>query len=240
MSQEQAMQHWQTIKEAIHKIYAKQASSLSYEELYRTAYNLVLHKHGELLYNGVKNTTIELLQPIVEQLINASEEDLLKRLNDIWQQEKLCIIMIKDILMYMDRNYVPKLKLQSVEHLQTSQFKNHVILNHAIKQKVITKLISEIKKERDGGIVEITQMRSAIQMLVEVGISSKKIYENEFEKIFIHESQNYYRMESNQFITDNSCYSYLQKAKQRLNEELDRLLNYLDSSSEKILIKTFL
>ncbi len=50
MSQEQALQHWNTIKEAIHKIYAKQASSLSYEELYRTAYNLVLHKHGDLLY----------------------------------------------------------------------------------------------------------------------------------------------------------------------------------------------
>ena len=37
--------------------------------------------------------------------------------------------MIKDILMYMDRNYVPKLKLQSVEHLQISQFKNNVIIN---------------------------------------------------------------------------------------------------------------
>ena len=29
------------------------ASSLSFEELYRNAYNLVLHKHGELLYRGV-------------------------------------------------------------------------------------------------------------------------------------------------------------------------------------------
>lgn len=68
MSQDQAVQHWTTIKEAIFKIYQKQASSLSYEELYRTAYNLVLHKHGELLYNGVKQTTVELLQPIVTRL----------------------------------------------------------------------------------------------------------------------------------------------------------------------------
>jgi len=49
------------MKEAIKRIYNLQASSLSYEELYRTAYNLVLHKHGDLLYNGVKNITIELL-----------------------------------------------------------------------------------------------------------------------------------------------------------------------------------
>jgi hypothetical protein len=61
--------------------------------------------------------------------------------------------------MYMDRNYVPKVKLQSVEHLQTSQFKHHVILNAQIKQKLISKIISEIKKERDGGIADIAQLR---------------------------------------------------------------------------------
>lgn len=54
---------------------------------------------------------------MVELLIKSSEEDLLKRINEIWQQEKLYIIMIKDILMYMDRNYVPKVKQPSVEHL---------------------------------------------------------------------------------------------------------------------------
>jgi len=102
---------------------------LSYEELYRTAYSLVLHKHGELLYQGVKNTTVELLQPMVERLLRCSDEDLLKKMNDLWKQVKLCIIMIKDILMYMDRNYVPKMKLQSMDQLQTSQFKHYVILN---------------------------------------------------------------------------------------------------------------
>lgn len=83
--------------------------------MYRTAYSLVLHKHGDLLYNGVKNTTVELLHPIVERISKAADEDLLKKINEIWKQEKLCIVMIKDILMYMDRNYVPKMKLQSME-----------------------------------------------------------------------------------------------------------------------------
>jgi hypothetical protein len=93
--------------------------------------------------------------------------------------------MIKDILMYMDRNYVPKLKLQSVESLQTSQFKHYIVLNQQIKAKLITRIIGEIKNERDGEIVDIPQLRSSIQMLVEVGMSSKKIYEAEFEKVFI-------------------------------------------------------
>lgn len=72
---------------------------------------------------------MELLEPIREKLLNCSEDDLLRKVNEIWKNEKMCIVMIKDILMYMDRNYVPKMKLQSMEQLQTSQFKNHVILN---------------------------------------------------------------------------------------------------------------
>ena len=69
MQRDQAAQHWETIRDAIVKIHSKQASQLSYEELYRTAYNMVLHKHGELLYNNVKQTTGELLKPIAEEIL---------------------------------------------------------------------------------------------------------------------------------------------------------------------------
>ena len=42
---------------------------------------------------------------------------------------------------------------------------------------------------------------------------SKKLYEHEFERPFIAETLNYYRIESNNFITSSSCYAYLQRAK---------------------------
>ena len=43
---------WMALRSAIDEIHNKNASSLSFEELYRNAYNLVLHKHGELLYQA--------------------------------------------------------------------------------------------------------------------------------------------------------------------------------------------
>lgn len=106
----QAQQHWNTIKDAIQKIYAHKASSLSYEELYRTAYILVLHKHGEMLYDNVRKTTVEMLQPIAQRLITMPDEDLLKEITNDWAMEKNIIIMIKDILLYMNKNFVPKMK----------------------------------------------------------------------------------------------------------------------------------
>ena len=55
-----------------------------------------------------------------------------------------------------------------MEQLQTSQFKHHVILNQQIRQKLIAKLLSEIEKERNGDIVERSQLKFTIQMLVEL------------------------------------------------------------------------
>lgn len=47
---------WQSLENAIREIYNQNASQLSFEELYRNSYNLVLHKHHDLLYNGVRDT----------------------------------------------------------------------------------------------------------------------------------------------------------------------------------------
>ena len=56
-------------------------------------------------------------------------------------------------------------------------------------------------------------------MLIEVGMSSRRIYEQEFEAVLITQTRDYYRNESNNFISDNSCTAYLRKANNRLNEE---------------------
>ncbi len=45
---------WQLLKDAIQEIQRKNNSGLSFEELYRNAYTMVLHKHGERLYTGLK------------------------------------------------------------------------------------------------------------------------------------------------------------------------------------------
>ena len=118
MQRSQIQQHWETIQDAIYKIYNKKASSLSYEELYRTAYHLVLHKHGQMLYDSVRDTTVELLKPIAEDIIATSDEKFLQEFNRIWSEIKECIVMIRDILLYMNKNFVPKFNLPLVEHMQ--------------------------------------------------------------------------------------------------------------------------
>lgn len=53
---------WALLKNAIQEIQKKNNSGLSFEELYRNAYTMVLHKHGERLYTGLKEVVTEHLE----------------------------------------------------------------------------------------------------------------------------------------------------------------------------------
>jgi cullin 3 len=106
------------------------------------------------------------------------DEDLLKEITNVWALEKNVIIMIKDILLYMDKNFVPKMKnYQNVQAMQTSQFKTQVILNSQIKKRLVSLLLAEIEKERNGEMIERIYLQKVIEMLVEVGMQSRRIYE---------------------------------------------------------------
>ena len=78
----------------------------------------MLHKHGQMLYDSVRDTTVDLLKPIAEDIIATSDEKFLQEFNRIWSEIKECIVMIRDILLYMNKNFVPKFNLPLVEHMQ--------------------------------------------------------------------------------------------------------------------------
>lgn len=53
---------WALLRNAIQEIQKKNNSGLSFEELYRNAYTMVLHKHGERLYKGLKEVVTQHLE----------------------------------------------------------------------------------------------------------------------------------------------------------------------------------
>lgn len=118
---------WDVLASSLREIHTKNASKLSFEELYRNAYKLVLKKRGETLYIRVKEFEAEWLanevQPrIIEELsqtlllatsgtqmiATANEkrvagEKLLRALKQAWEDHNLCMNMTTDVLMYMVR-----------------------------------------------------------------------------------------------------------------------------------------
>lgn len=69
----------------------------------RNSYNLVLHKHGDLLYNGVIGVITARLEKTAQEISAVSDDLLLIVLNQKWNDHQVIMTMVRDILMYMVR-----------------------------------------------------------------------------------------------------------------------------------------
>ena len=64
------------------------------------------------------------------------------------------MIMIRDILMYMDRVYVINQKLEPVFNLGIILFRDHVVRYPSIRDHLRQTLLDMVAKERRGEIIE--------------------------------------------------------------------------------------
>eukprot|EP01105_Mastigella_eilhardi_P010313 TRINITY_DN2407_c0_g2_i1.p1 TRINITY_DN2407_c0_g2~~TRINITY_DN2407_c0_g2_i1.p1 ORF type:complete len:748 (+),score=248.08 TRINITY_DN2407_c0_g2_i1:140-2383(+) len=223
---------WKLLKNAICEIHKQNASGLSFEELYRNAYNMVLHKYGERLYKGLTEVVEEHLRAVGEQVATAVDDTFLQALNKAWADHKVSMLMIRDILMYMDRVYVLHQNLPPVYDLGLQLFRDNIARALHTKDRIRASMLSIIQKERAGELVDRSLLKSVTQMLVELGVNNRTVYEKDFERPFLESSAAFYRVESQDFITCNSCPDYMKKVEQRMKEEMERVAQYLDSSTE--------
>eukprot|EP01133_Synstelium_polycarpum_P018802 gene18802-22488_t len=223
---------WIAIRDAIEKIYLKDSSNLSFEELYRRSYNLVLHKNGDYLYNNLRELVHNHLKEVAQRVESSKADTFLTDLNICWSDHKMSMIMIRDILMYMDRTYVDQNKVPTVYEMGLLEFCENVVHAPSIKDRLLKSLLSMIQKERCGEMVDRILIKNITQMLIELGVNSKAVYEKDFEAQFLATTATHYQMESQAFISSCSCPDYMKKVEICLKEELERVSYYLDISSE--------
>ena len=133
---------WQALSNAIKEIHKERAGSLSFEELYRNAYNLVLQKHGDLLYRGVSEQVKNHLRLVGEKVAQATDSNLLQEINNAWEKHTTTMVMIRDILMYMDRTYVVQQKKDDVYTLGLKIFLGEIARHPQVKERLLNLLLS--------------------------------------------------------------------------------------------------
>ncbi|KAF4321390.1 hypothetical protein BBO99_00004951 [Phytophthora kernoviae] len=232
MDQARAQEIWVSLRTAIYEIFSHNASLLSFEELYRNSYNLVLHKHGDLLYNGVVGVITEHLQQVAQQVAAVSDELLLVALNDQWVDHQIVMTMVRDILMYMDRTYVTQKRKLPVYDSGLYIFRDVIVRHDSVRDRLRARLLQSIERERHGELIDRDLVKSVLRMLVDLGVHSNTVYENDFEKFFLETTLDFYRAEAQSMLDVATCAEYLEKAEQRLNEEGARVLHYLNPSTE--------
>ncbi|CAH8343344.1 unnamed protein product [Eruca vesicaria subsp. sativa] len=220
---------WQILERAIHQIYNQDASGLSFEELYRNAYNMVLHKFGEKLYTGFIATMTGHLKEKAKMVESAQGGAFLEELNNKWNEHNKALEMIRDILMYMDRTYIESSKKPHVHPMGLILWKDNVVHSPKIDKRLLNTLLDLVHKERVGEVIDRGLVRNVTKMFMDLG---EAVYQEDFEKPFLEASSEFYKVESQQFIQACDCGDYLKKAEKRLTEEIDRVGHYLDGKSE--------
>ncbi|XP_052783595.1 cullin-3-like [Mya arenaria] len=229
---------WALLKNAIQEIQKKNNSGLSFEELYRNAYTMVLHKHGEKLYSGLQEVVTEhLVKKVQVDVLSSLNNNFLLTLNSAWSDHQTSMVMIRDILMYMDRVYVQQNNVDNVYNLGLKIFRDEVVRHQSINEHLRHTLLDMVAKERRGEVVDRGAVKNACQMLMILGIETRQVYIEDFEKPFLLESREFYMAESQKFLAENSASMYIKKVEARINEEAERATHYLDKSTEEPIVR---
>uniref|UniRef100_A0A8C1J2L2 Cullin 3a n=1 Tax=Cyprinus carpio TaxID=7962 RepID=A0A8C1J2L2_CYPCA len=229
---------WDLLKNAIQEIQRKNNSGLSFEELYRNAYTMVLHKHGEKLYTGLREVVTEhLINKVREDVLHSLNNNFLQTLNQAWNDHQTAMVMIRDILMYMDRVYVQQNNVENVYNLGLIIFRDQVVRYGCIRDHLRQTLLDMIARERRGEVVDRGAIRNACQMLMVLGLEGRSVYEEDFEMPFLDMSAEFFQMESQKFLAENSASVYIKKVEARINEEIERVMHCLDKTTEEPIVK---
>jgi len=191
---------------------------------------MVVHDFGEKLYSGLVATTTSHLKEIARSFEGTEGSSFLEELVRKWNDHKKALQMIRDVLMYMDRVYVPRTKKTHVYELGLNLWTENVINSKQIRTRLSNTLLKLLHRERSGEDVHRELIRNIKTMLMDLGSS---VYEQEFETPFLQVSVKFYSAESQKFIECCDCGDYLKKVESLLNEESDRVCHYLDPSTEK-------
>ena len=190
---------------------------------------MVLQKFGEKLYTGLVTTMTSHLKEISQSIESAQGEIFLEEINRKWVDHNKALQMIRDILMYMDRTFIPSNHKTPVHELGLNLWRDVVIHSSKTKARLLDTLLELVLRERNGEVINRGLMRNIIKMLMDLGLP---VYQQDFEKHFLDVSANFYCRESQKFIESCDCGDYLKKAERRLNEEMERVSHYLDPRSE--------
>lgn len=174
------------------------AANLSYEENHRFAYNMVLYKHGETLYQGTKKLIADNLSKLANAYIipafpahvdddpvqkAQSGELLLKAMKKVWDDHTSSLSKLRDVLKYMVRHSTHYV-VCSFKDLQDRVYTKSKgvpeiwdaglflfiehILRSPIEEHIISAILTQIQVERDGYVINRSAVKGCVDVLLQL------------------------------------------------------------------------
>ncbi|NXP10128.1 CUL4B protein, partial [Thinocorus orbignyianus] len=234
---------WQKLKEAVEAIQNSTSIKYNLEELYQAVENLCSYKISANLYKQLRQICEDHIKAQIHQFREypfffccwqVKTVLFLKKIDKCWQDHCRQMIMIRSIFLFLDRTYVlQNSMLPSIWDMGLELFRTHIISDQKVQNKTIDGILLLIERERNGEAIDRSLLRSLLSML-----SDLQIYQDSFEHRFLEETNRLYAAEGQRLMQEREVPEYLHHVNKRLEEEADRIITYLDQSTQKPLIAT--
>lgn len=213
-------QSWTIIETALKSIFHQNVSHLSFEQLYRTAYTIVLKKHAPQLYEHV-------CDEIKNELKSRPQVLGLQDLVHAWNLHQVQMKMVSDILMYLDRVYSEPKGARLIYDQGLELFRKVVV--HDV-DGVSNKLLELIQIDRSSwGGGAASDIRDVVSMLEFLPWANSTVWSAVVEERIITATREYYEQQIESFI-EGDPEIYVRRACEWVKWEQERGRAYFGES----------
>uniref|UniRef100_A0A0D3G0T8 Cullin N-terminal domain-containing protein n=1 Tax=Oryza barthii TaxID=65489 RepID=A0A0D3G0T8_9ORYZ len=160
----------QAVTDAIRDIYAQDMEKLNFEQLYRRVYEVVLNKHGELMYSEVATALTAEVEGLRTSLVAVADGGggggaFLRELLSKWRRHTEAVAAVRDMVMYMERTFVVTYRKVSVQELGVKLWRDGVVCSG----DVMPRLVEAVRRERAAAAEPGELMAGVAEMLTKLG-----------------------------------------------------------------------
>ncbi|KAL0241558.1 hypothetical protein GEMRC1_006793 [Eukaryota sp. GEM-RC1] len=207
---------FEKLKPALHSIFEQRTSSLSFEELYRHAYQLVNGSKSSALYKHLEHEMNQRSLVISELLSLAPDSSFLDSFVTHCQNYLQSAKLISDIFMYLDRNYIStQPDLDSVYNMCVITL-THVFFPSNppsfLQQRLSSILEDSFNRARTHWMSDVDisdSSKNAIRILFSLGFNSRTVYLHVIESHFLHATFSFYTQYSSDRLMNVSLADYI-------------------------------
>lgn len=238
-------------------------NSLMYTNTYTKVYNYCTasskksHINTGSVNNNNNNTTVRLVgsdlyekikEFLKQYLLTAKQkedESFVQYYIRSWQRYLIGSKRLNDVMDYLNRYWVAKER--SSGHRDVYDIFSLCLLSwrdykfHPNLTILMNEIMEQIQLNRQGISTNIKDLDVAIKSFVLLGFDTNdlkkqnlSVYINDFEKRFLTDTHNFYVLESNNYINENGVVNYINKAIQRIDEELKNLEDLNDHTRKPL------